>query len=400
LRAALPDGGLRLLLAAVTALGPIATNLYLPALPAVREFFGASVAEVQATFSVSLVTFAFGLLAWGPISDRHGRRAALLAGLGIMAAGTILCLSARDLTWLVIGRGLQAFGTATGLVTARAVVVDSDPSSGMAKTLASLTMVSVLANSLAPVAGGFLVEASGWRSVFVALGLFTLAVGLAVWRRLPETRPVTARPPRSRELLVTASVLSRNRTFLACVLQCAAIYATFLVFISMAPYVMVSALGRPGTEFGFYYLFIGVGYFLGNWSVGRFMLRREPRWMIRTGVQLTVAGSGAALVLMAVGFRHPLAMFLPIGLLAYGQGLALPNVTATAVGLAPHHAGMASSLVGFLQQLAGAACVQLMGHSPTDTALPMLGFCAVTCVTALLLLRLLPRPADVVPARG
>ena len=70
----LSDRALLLLLAACTALGPIATNLYLPALPQVREYFGASVAEVQATFSISLATFALGILAWGPISDRFGRR--------------------------------------------------------------------------------------------------------------------------------------------------------------------------------------------------------------------------------------------------------------------------------------------------------------------------------------
>ncbi|NJD31897.1 MAG: multidrug effflux MFS transporter, partial [Gammaproteobacteria bacterium] len=77
----LSDRALLLLLAAVTALGPIATNLYLPALPSVREYFGVTVAEAQATFSVSLVTFAFGILAWGPFSDRFGRRPSNLCGL-------------------------------------------------------------------------------------------------------------------------------------------------------------------------------------------------------------------------------------------------------------------------------------------------------------------------------
>jgi DHA1 family bicyclomycin/chloramphenicol resistance-like MFS transporter len=116
----LSDRALLLLLASVTALGPIATNLYLPALPAVREYFGASVAEVQATFSVSLVLFAFGILAWGPVSDRFGRRTAILGGLAIMVSGAIACLVAPTLHWLIAGRALQAFGVATGLVTARA----------------------------------------------------------------------------------------------------------------------------------------------------------------------------------------------------------------------------------------------------------------------------------------
>ncbi len=387
----LSDRGLLLLLAAVTALGPIATNLYLPALPAVREYFGASVAAVQATFSISLVTFAFGILAWGPISDRFGRRKAVLTGLAIMVCGSAVSLAAHSLHWLIAGRALQAFGTATGLVTARAIVADLYPADRMAKMLASLTMVAVLGNSLAPVLGGFVAEGLGWRAIFATLMLATMTVGTVVWRRLPETRRAGAHPPRAKEMLATAWSLMRDPLFAGCVLQGAVVYATFQVFISLAPYVMVSALGRPGTEFGFYYLFIAVGYFLGNWSVGRLMGRHDLHWMVVTGVLIAVIGSGAALGFMALGFRHPLWIFVPTGVLAFGQGLALPNVTATAVGLAPQHAGVASSLIGFLQQIIGAACVQWMGHFPTDTPLPSLIFCASACALGLAMLYVFPR---------
>ena len=183
--AAARDRGLIVLLAAVAALGPIATNLYLPALPAVREHFGASVAEVQVTFSVALVMFAFGILAWGPFSDRYGRRAAVLGGLGIMVVGAVVSLLARSLDMLIAGRALQAFGTATGLVTARAILSDLYPAEGIAKKLASLTMVAVMGNSLAPVLGGLISAGLGWRAIFGVLVLAALAVGAVVWRRLP-----------------------------------------------------------------------------------------------------------------------------------------------------------------------------------------------------------------------
>jgi DHA1 family bicyclomycin/chloramphenicol resistance-like MFS transporter len=387
----LSDRHLLLLLAAVTALGPIATNLYLPALPEVREYFGASVAAVQATFSISLVTFAFGILAWGPISDRFGRRSAVLAGLSIMVCGSAVCLTAGSLHWLIAGRALQAFGTATGLVTARAIVSDLYPAERMAKNLASLTMVAVLGNSLAPVLGGFVAAGLGWRAIFATLMLATLTVGTLAWRRLPETRRVGVHPPRAREMLATAWSLARDPLFAGCVLQGAVVYATFQVFISLAPYVMVSALGRPGTEFGFYYLFIAVGYFLGNWSVGRLMGRHDLHWMVVAGVLIASVGSATALGFAALGLRHPLWIFAPVGVLAFGQGLALPNVTATAVSLAPEHAGVASSQIGFLQQLIGAACVQWMGRFPTDTPLPSLLFCASACALGLAMLFVFPR---------
>jgi len=291
----------------------------------------------------------------------------------------------------VLGRGLQAFGTATGIVTARAIVADLYPAERMVKTLASLTMVAVLGNSLAPVLGGFLAAGLGWRAIFAAIVLAAATVGGVAWRRLPETRPADLHPPRAREMLATAWSLVRKPLFAGCVLQGAVVYATFMVFISLAPYVMVSALGRSSTEFGFYYLFIAIGYFFGNWSVGRFMAHHDLHWMVVVGVLLTVVGAVAALVFVALGFTHPLWIFVPIGLLSYGQGLALPNVIATAVSLAPQHAGVASSLVGFLQQIIGAACVQGMGHFSTDTALPMVTFCASVCVSALVMLYLFPR---------
>lgn len=387
----LSDRALLVLLAAIAALGPIATNLYLPALPAVREHFGASVAAVQATFSISLASFAFGVLAWGPVADRFGRRVAVLSGLGIMVAGTLVSLAAPDLRWLVAGRGIQAFGTATGIVVARAILSDLYPVERMSRALAQVTMVAVLANSLAPVLGGFLTAGLGWRSIFAALIAATLVIGFVAWRRLPETRPPTARPPRGGEMAATAWRLVRMPMFAGCVLQTAVIYATFLVFISLAPYVMVSAFGRPTTEFGFYYLFIAAGYFLGNWSVGRLMSHHDLHWMVVTGVMVSAAGAVAALLFVACGLDHPLWVFVPIGVLSYGQGLALPNVTATAVSLAPEHAGVASSTIGFLQQILGALCVQWMGLFPTDTALPMLGFCAAVCVLGLGLLYVFPR---------
>jgi DHA1 family bicyclomycin/chloramphenicol resistance-like MFS transporter len=379
------------MLAAVAALGPVATNLYLPALPAVREHFGASVAEVQATFSVSLVMFAFGILAWGPISDRYGRRIAVIGGLAIMVVGAIVSLASHSLGWLITGRALQAFGTATGIVTARAIISDLYPVEQMAKVLASITMVAVLGNSLAPVAGGLIAEGFGWRAIFAVLVIAAAVVAVAVWKRLPETRRPGAHPPRAREMAATAWSLLRMPMFTGCVLQSAVIYATFLVFISLAPYVMVSALGRSPTEFGFYYLFIAVGYFLGNWSVRRLMARHDLHWMVVAGVLLTAGGAVAALACVALGLTHPLWIFVPIGVLSYGQGLALPNVTATAVSLAPQYAGVASSTIGFLQQIIGAAAVQWMGRFPTDTALPVLSFCAVACLLGVGMLYVFPR---------
>lgn len=391
MRLQVSDRAFLILLGTITALGPTATALYLPALPSVREYFAASVAEAQATFTISLITFSFGILAWGPIADRFGRRVALLAGFSLLLLGALICLGARSLGGLIAGRGILAFGTATGLVVARAIAVDCYPVERMPRIVAGLTMAAVLGNSVAPVMGGSLTAAFGWRSIFGALVFATSIILFVIWRRLPETRPAVTHHTRGRDMATAAWSLMRMPVFAGCVLQSATVYATFLVFLSLIPYVMVSALGRPTTEFGFYYLLFALGYLLGNWSVTRLMGRRDPHSMVLAGVATAVLGALAALVFSALGFVHPLWIFLPMSVLGFGQGLSLPIVSATAVSLEPRHAGVASSTIGFLQQIAGAACVQWMARFPTDTALPMLSFCAIGCAVALAMLFVFPR---------
>jgi len=386
----LSDRALIVLLAVIVTIGSIATNIYIPALPAVRADFGVSVAEAQATFAVALVTFAIGMLCWGPISDRYGRRNAILWGIAIMSVGSAIGLLSTSIQWLVVGRAVQAFGTATGIVVARAVISDRFPVERMARTLAQLGVVAVIASGTAPVFGGLLTAAFGWRSVFVALLLVAATVGWVTWRHLPETRPPTSHPPPAREMARAAVSLLRTPLYVSCVLQASAAYAIFVVLISLAPYVMINALGRPATEYGFYYLFISVGYLLGNWGVSRFGGRGQ-RWAIGFGSVLQLGSALVAVALAWLGFDHPLAIFAPMGLLFFGQGLFMPHLTAIAVSLAPARAtGVGASTLGFLNQVIAAFCVQLMGLGESLSAMPMLLFCLAAAALQLGVLRVSP----------
>jgi DHA1 family bicyclomycin/chloramphenicol resistance-like MFS transporter len=387
----LSDRALIVLLAIIVTIASVATNLYIPALPAVRQYFGASVAEAQTTFSIALVTFAIGMLCWGPVADRYGRRRAILGGIAVMMVGTTMCLFAPSLGWLVAGRGVSAFGTATGVAVSRAVISDLFPAERMARMLAQLGIVAVVASGLSPILGGFLAAGFGWRSVFVALLATAGSVAWFTWRYLPETRSEDTQPPQAREMAAAAVRLLRTPLYLSCVLQQSMSFAAFVVFVSLAPYVMIIALGRPATEYGFYYLFIAVGYVLGNWGVGRFASRGQ-HWTIALGGTLQAVGALAALAFATLGRHHPLWIFVPMGMVYFGQGLFMPHLTAIAVSLAPSQvAGVGSSTLGFLNQLVAAVCVQVMGTYGTHTALPMLVFCAGAALLQLLVFRLSPR---------
>lgn len=386
----LSDRALILLLSFIVTIGSVATNIYIPALPAVREHFGASVGEVQATFSIALLTFAVGMLFWGPYADRYGRRQALFGGIGLMAAGSLVCLVADSLGALIVGRAVLSFGTATGITVSRTIVSDLF-ADRMARALAQLTVVAVFASASAPVVGGFLTSWLGWRSVFAAQIVTAGAVAWLTWKYLPETRPAAVTPPNLREMVRVAGGLLTRPLYLSCVLQSSAAYSMFVVFISLAPYVMVSALGRSPTEYGLYYPLISVGYVLGNWSIGRFSAYGQHR-LIDFGVGLQLFAAVVTLAFVAVGLEHPLWIFGPMAVMYFGQGLFMPHLTAIAVNLAPAHAtGVGSSTLGFLNQLVSAVCVQAMGVAGGDSALPMLAFVAAAAAFQLAVLRLSPR---------
>ena len=389
-RAPLSDRLLIVLLAAITATGPVAMNVYLPALPAVQDHFGTTVAEMSTTVSTALIAFALGILAYGPISDRFGRRPVILVGLGVFAVGNLLCLVAPTFEALLLGRVVQALGSSAGIVVARAMLGDLYPREKMARMLAYLTMVMVVGPTTSPLVGGFITELLGWQAVFAFLLGANGVILAAAWRLLPETRAAADRTARAAELGRAWLSMSRNAAFVGFTMQVGLIYATFMTFISLAPYVM-SALGHSATEYGLWYLLVATGYFTGNWYVARHAARVGLQRLITAGMSLQVlcALVGGGLVL--AGFWHPVAVFLPMGVLGFGQGLSLPNIMASAVALAPRTPGAASSMLGFTQQIIGALAVQGMAVFATDTPVPVYMFTVAATLLAWLSLCVLPR---------
>ncbi len=376
-----------LLLGALNAAGPMAAFLYVPALPSVQLAFGVPVDVAQLTVSVALASFAIGILVSGPLSDRFGRRPVLIGGMITFVLGSLICLIAPSLPWLVAGRAVQTLGTSTGLVVSRAVVIDVFPAEKVFRMIATLTMVMVFANGLSPYLGGVCVRAFGWRSVFVLLLAAGLVMVVAAWRYIPETR---SRPTGGAGVWHTALELARRPVFNAYLIEGGVIIAIYQVFVATTPYIMQNEFHRTPQAFGVFTAFVSGGYFIGNFLVTRLGHRWGQQSMLRTGLALQL---GFALVMLAFVWLAPpgpYPIYAPMALLALGQGLALPQVNSAALTLSPQNAGLASSLIGFGQNILSSGAVQFVSHFPTGAGFPMIVFTVCASIVAVLCAWLVP----------
>ena len=372
-----PTRALIALLAAITATGPLAMQIFLPALPVVQADFATTAGVVQLTLSLSMVAIALSTLAYGPASDRFGRRPVLLAGLAVFVLGSLLCAVAPSVEILVAGRIVQAAGGAAGMVLARAVVRDLFGNERAAAVIAQLTMVMVVAPMIAPTIGGVLTDLVHWRSVFLFAAFAVLAILLWVFRRLPETHAEAGRPESLRGLLRGFAQLLGSARFVGYVGHTAFSSVVFFSFISGAPYLMVNTLGRPATEYGLWFVLLSAGFMTGNFVAIRTSGRFPQIGLMLAGSVLALVSISVAIAFVLADALSPATLFLPVSLAMIGNGLAMPNAQAGAISVFPHRAGTASGFSGFAQMTVAAAATQVVGVLQDGTAWPMLGCMAV-----------------------
>jgi MFS transporter, DHA1 family, multidrug resistance protein len=387
-----PGGGvsLRLLLVLIvaTALGPMAMQIFVPALPAIQEGFDVTPATAQLTLSLSAFSIALATLAYGPLSDRFGRRPALLGGLVVYLAGSALCGLATSMGGLIAGRIVQAAGGCAGIVLTRAIIRDLYDLDRSAQMLAYITMAMVAAPMLAPSLGGLLTDLAGWRSVFAFGGLLGVLVTAVVAAELPETSP----PRRTAGAAGRHGALHllQSRRFWGYSLHTAFSIGLFYAFLAAAPFLMVRVMGRPASEYGLLFILVPGAFMLGNLAAAQLSARVGVDRMIAIGSAGALAGAVALLALVLAGIWTPLALFLPTSFGGFAQGLTMANAQAAVVSVDPRAAGAASGLSGFLQMGLAGVIAQVVGSMDNSTPYPM-AVGMVACAAAALLAALMAR---------
>jgi DHA1 family bicyclomycin/chloramphenicol resistance-like MFS transporter len=365
------------LLAALSAVGPLTTDMYLPSLPDIARQLGASSAQVQLTISAYLIGFAAGQIIYGPVSDRHGRKPVLIGAIALYCAASLACALSTTIEMLIIARAFQALGGSGGIVLTRAIVRDIYSGAHAGRELSVIGSVMALAPVLAPIAGGLIQTAFGWRVTFLALVGAGFAGGAVVWTLLPETLNTRAEPVSLPSMLRSYRIVGRNPAYLAYLAITSASYAGLFAWISGSAFVLQDLYGLAPFDFGVAFALGSVGYMTGSVIAARLVIRLGLDGVLGLGGCACAAGGLAMLAVVAIGLTSSMSLVLPMAVYLAGLGMVLPQGIAGAMTPFPERAGAASSLFGFIQQTAAAVCGAAVGWFLGQSAWPLAAGVAV-----------------------
>jgi MFS transporter, DHA1 family, multidrug resistance protein len=356
LTAQMSPGLVVLVLSLLLGIQPVTTDLYLPALPALTEGFGAPVTQAQLTLTTLLLAFGTSQLVWGPLSDRFGRRPVLLCGLAGYTLASVGCALAPSMAMLILWRTVQGAAMGAAVMGARAIVRDLyTPEMGARVMSKGLSGLGVIACLCAPL-GGLLSDTLGWRFALAALGVFgagALAlVALRFEETVPQKNPHALRP---RTLLLTWAGIIRHPTFLAFSALSTASYAGLFTFLASSSFVFIKVLGLTRTQYGLVMFSMSFVYILGTFGCRRLLPRFGVKRSVAFAGGVTLLGGTLLGGLAAAGVQSGWAIMLPYYLFMLAHGVHQPCGQSGAVGPFPQAAGAASALNGFLMMVAAFA---------------------------------------------
>ncbi len=363
---------LPLLLGFLTAAGPLSTDMYLPAFPAIEAEFGTGPGSAQITFASWFAGLAVGQITQGTLSDRLGRRGPLMLGLAIYTAASIGCAVAPSLAVLTVLRAVAAFGASASMVLPRAVVRDLADGLTAARLLSQLMLVMGAAPILAPALGGAMLGFSSWRSIFWFASAHGALSMLLVWRALPETLP-----ERRRLRLGVAGLLSRygtilrDRGFTLHVAIGAFILFTLFAYLSGAPPLYIDRYGLSAPQCGALVGLCSGGFIAGSQANPRLVTRFGLSAMLRMAVRIAALASLAGVVLAWTGPFGIWSVAGPIMVAATVMGTVMPNATVGALSRQGANAGSASAVMGTIQYMLAALSGSLVGLLTDGTPRPM-----------------------------
>ena len=365
---------LTVILACLGMVGALAIDTYLPSFHAIGRDFQVSQVAVQQTLSVFLFTFAFMMLFYGTLSDSFGRRPVILIALSVYTLASLGAVFAPSFGALLACRALQGLAAGAGSVIGQAIVQDrySHDQSKAQKIMAHIMMVFGLAPAIAPILGGYLHVAFGWRATFVFLALFGSLMILLVYRWLPESLPREQRHA-FHGLAIARNYLKvlRNPQFLLLACAVGLAFGGLSLYIGSAANFVMVILKLPETAFAWLFIPMIGGMTIGSAWSAKSASKIAPATMMWLGFGI-MGGAGAISVLYNALYvaAVPWAV-LPIALYTFGLAVAMPAIQVGALALFPANRGLAASMLSFIQMTLFALVSGLVAPMLFDSALKL-----------------------------
>lgn len=374
-----------IVLGALTALGPLSIDMYLPALPGLARDLHTTASLAQLSLTSFLLGLALGQLLAGPFSDIRGRRVPLLGGLIIYSVSSLLCALSPSAWMLIVLRFLQGLAGAAGIVIARAIARDLYSGSKLTKFVSRLMLVNGAAPVLAPIAGGQLLRFTSWHGVFVVLTVVGISLFMAVFFWIPETLPVASRARGG--IGNTLGVLRQlvcDRTFMGYALAQGMVSAAMFAYISGSPFVLQNIFGVSPQMFSLLFAINSFGIIIAGQVTGRLAGIVSETKLFTTGIGISFLGGISLLV--AIFTKAGLFPILPpLFMVVSSVGIVGSAGFSLAMQNQGHAAGSASGLLGVLSFILGAFAAPLVGLGGSHTAIPLgvviaaAGFGSVLC---------------------
>jgi DHA1 family bicyclomycin/chloramphenicol resistance-like MFS transporter len=383
------------ILGLLVATAPIATDMFLPIIPALADDIGASVGDTEFALTALFAGMATGHLIYGPLSDRFGRKPVILFSLALYVAAALGVASATSLTPILAWRFVQGIAASSGRILANAAARDLYDREQLGRTLSLVMMVGASVSLFTGPVGGLIAENFPWQVLFLVMAGIGTLLFVLFWFLFTETLVhKNSRAINPLNVIHNYAEVGRHPVFLAYALTGAFIIAGLAAFINSSPGVLIGVYGLSPTFYGMIFSILPLSFMIGSFAAARFVERIGMNGMILIGAVFALAGAIVLLALALAELRHWAAIIAPMAIYMFGFALILPQISAGALTPFPRTAGSASSLQGFMLSVTTATVSALLALFADGTALPMATAIALSAIAVMLVYMFAIRPLE------
>lgn len=350
------------ILTMLSMMGLLASDIYLPAMPTMVNYFHVNSAKLQQTIGIFLLGLSFFQLVYGPLSDQIGRKKIILFGVLLYVLGSFGCAVSTNIYLLLFFRLIQAIGACSGLVLGRTIIADIFPPKEITNVYNIIYPLVAASPAIAPIIGGYLVNHFYWESNFIFVGIFGLIL-LFLLKDFPETAPAKKKKFCFGSILQDYAVIIKNLRFWGLTVIVFCVYGAWFIYLTQSPFIFIDQLHYKSLDVGFFYIPLACSIYIGNLLSKKIKLKYGIELALSVGCIFFLFGALLmAMITFFFNISSALQLIIPMSLLAISNGFILPLGIPAAISLNPDKSGSGSGLVGFLQIFFSAICASFVGE--------------------------------------